>query len=781
MLNLTDGHYRYGSYTRGDFRNDILYGVISFAGMEALLAPQFAVVRDSWAERHRAFLAPSLMAAYENELTAAVRAAAKDEAFFEDIMGETLALRRRIFAADADGAFIRDAETPWEALKRADIDQTDRLEGLMAQGGSVLFLLQDGRYMNLMRSDIQRARERGLRLYAAVSGTERGPFPSQALLRRLLPDADVQPLSCEGPLCALNGDEPLARDAAGGRAFIVYYGERGLTDCRNLAVPAFIRCAPESLTGRAVAGQFMKTGRCDVFVPAHFDILPKVPLRKRTIASYRQYAWLSHKAGEKCYGMACDELYRRWPEAFFSVYDEENMDFPCGIAWPQTQERDGWYADFCARRDAALGNALENIPGVKRLSGWFALDTGEEKPVPWTAQGEAKGILVHGVLIEKAVEAQVVISENEAISPRRLAAEQRQEGWELILNYLFFLTPRLAALYNHLREGRPREQTALRGGHLDYMLTLQDGRREETFPLYRKACMAMLKDGSFRFFHFRLGGGACTVNGQPLRWEADCVDAQKPGKIAVYTPYASRGDEGASKFTYTKAVGEGRINLVILQDQIACVRDGDVLLPCMGAVLSLEKEWGARFLSACGLKPAGGGYYSWERAPKLTVTLDPPEGFSPEEWGSVQWAYGGGLTLIHNGENLFSDDASAAAHLDREGWASPLSSQTQESDVASMVRHPRTAIGLTWQGKLFALVFSGRSSVTAGADYREMCLLAQRLVPDVKEMMNVDGGGSSVLGMVTNGRLIEYSWPSTTPGTPAGMARPIHSLFKIQL
>ena len=147
----------------------------------------------------------------------------------------------------------------------------------------------------------------------------------------------------------------------------------------------------------------------------------------------------------------------------------------------------------------------------------------------------------------------------------------------------------------------------------------------------------------------------------------------------------------------------------------------------------------------------------------------------------MQWAYGGGLTLIHNGENLFSDDASAAAHLSREGWASPLSSQTQESDVASMVRHPRTAIGLTWQGKLFALVFSGRSSVTAGADYREMCLLAQRLVPDVKEMMNVDGGGSSVLGMVTNGRLIEYSWPSTTPGTPAGMARPIHSLFNIQL
>lgn len=781
MLNLANAHYRYGSYTRGDFLGNILYGVISFAGLEALVSPQFALVRDFWAERHRPYLAPDFIAAYENALTDTVKAAASDSAFFEDVAGDVLALRRKVFGADADAMFIRDAETPWELLNQTDIDQSDRLTGLMQQGGSALFFLQDGRYAGLMRADLQLARKRGLRLYAAHSCTEKGPFPSEALLRRLFPDPEPALLPCEGPLNTAEGDEALARDIKEGRAFILYYGERGLTDCRNLAVPALIRCVPESLTGKAIAGQFIKRGRCDLYVPKDFDILPLVPMRKRTLASFRQYAGLCEKYGDACYHMSCEELYRQWPQAFFSVYDEESLVLPDGVSWPPAIDGGGWYADFCARRDAALGNVLKGIPGVKPLGGWFSLDTHEEKPVPWAAQGEAQGILVHGALIEKSVDAQVIISADEALSPRRLAMEQGDSGTRLILNYLFFLTPRLAALYNRLRETRPQEQTALRGGHLDYLLSHQDGQRTETFPLYRKACMAMKEDGSFAFFHFRLGGGACTVNGQPLRWEADQVDPEKPGSIAVYTPYFSIADEGASKFIYTKAVGANRVNLVIIQDQIVCAREGDVLLPCMGVVLSIEKEAGDAFLRRCGFVPGPDRYYQWKAAPSLRVSLDPPEGMPRDEWRRVRWAYGGGLTLIHNGVNCFANPDAAAAHLSREGWASPLSCQTQESDIASMVRHPRTAIGLTRQGKLFALVYSGRSALSAGADYREMCALAQKLVPDVQELMNVDGGGSAVLGLAIGRRFIEYSWPSTTPGTVAGMVRPIHSLFQIRL
>ena len=63
----------------------------------------------------------------------------------------------------------------------------------------------------------------------------------------------------------------------------------------------------------------------------------------------------------------------------------------------------------------------------------------------------------------------------------------------------------------------------------------------------------------------------------------------------------------------------------------------------------------------------------------------------------------------------------------------------------------------------------------------EMCEITRKLVPDVSDLMNVDGGGSAVLGITAEGRFFEYSWPSSSPGTLAGMARPINSIFRIRL
>ena len=772
MKKLTDEHYRFGSYSRGNFQSDILYGVISYAGLDALTAHGFALVRDAWAERHRALLDPEKMNTYEKQLKeTVVAAAASDDAFFETIMGKVLGLRRRIFSAEVDAAFLSDASRPFDAAEKTDIDQSRRLDALFQRGKGVLFLLQDARFADRMRADMQTARDRGMRLAAAVSEGEEGIFPGRETLRKLFPDPDLHPVCCEGLLDTVDED-----------CFVIlYYGERGLTECRNLSVHAFVRCVPESLIGRAVSGQFLRSGRCDIYVPPHFDILPGVPLRSRTLASFRHYAFLSEKTGDACYGMNCEELYERWPEVFFSVYDEEHMDFPRGVCWPDAPGRGDWYSDFCAKRDEALGSVLDRIPGVRRLGGWFSLETGEKEPVPWTARGEAGGILVHGALIEKKVQARAIITDGQALSPRSLAAAEKAEGTGVILNFLFFLTPRLAELYNQLRAARPQEQTSLRGGHLDYLMRRENGVRTETFPLYRKACLALMRDGSFRFFHFRLGGGACTVNGRQVHWGAADVDAVEPGETAVFTPYLSCPDAGASKFEYVKPVGFGRVNLVLIGDRVICARDGDVLLPCMGVVLSLVRETGLQLLRDCGFIPERNGYYTWDTEPDLKVRLDPPEGFAEEDWEQAEWAYGGGLTLIHDGISCFSEEKPAETHLAREGWLSPLSCQTQESDIGSMVRHPRTAIGLTNQGRLFALVFSGRSSVTAGADYREMCRLARKLVPDVRELMNVDGGGSSVLGITLGDRFIEYSWPSTSPGTLAGMARPIHSMFEIRL
>ena len=78
-------------------------------------------------------------------------------------------------------------------------------------------------------------------------------------------------------------------------------------------------------------------------------------------------------------------------------------------------------------------------------------------------------------------------------------------------------------------------------------------------------------------------------------------------------------------------------------------------------------------------------------------------------------------------------------------------------------------------------MYSGRSSVSAGANYAEMCAIARRLVPDAWEMINVDGGGSAVLGFAVGRRFVEYSWPSTSFGSLAGMVRPVNSLFRVKL
>lgn len=781
-LRLTDSDYQYASYSRADFREDILYAVVSYAGLNLLMAPGFLLPQDGWEKRHRARLDARQREEYTLRLRQRFEAMADDHIPFEALYAAALSVRRQVFGSAVDDLFLRDAEEADPLLFAVDFSQSARLEQLFRQARSILFLLEDARFKNLLREDLREAQQLELRCFAAYSATEAGCFPSDDLFRRLFPCSELRLLACEGALDQLEPDPELAADLAGNRVLVLCYGEKGLTDCRHLSVPAFIRCLPESLIGRALAGQFSHAGRCDIYVPPHFDIRPFVPVRKRSLASYRLFAFLSGREGDACYGMPPEALYHRHPEAFFSVYEEREPGFPRGLVWPEGNSTGDWYADFCARRETALSSVLESVPGVRRLGGWFSLDTLEEGPIPWTASGEARGILVHGFRLEKKVQAEVFLSEGEPLSPRHLAEEAGRDRISLFLNYLFFLTPRLAGLYNQLRADRPREQMQLPCGHLDYLRRRENEQVVETFPLFRKACMALKADGTFAFFHFRLGGGCCTIEGRTLRWSAADVDPESPGEIAVFTPYASLPDAGAPRMTYTKAVGRGRINLVIVKDRLLALRDGDVLLPAIGVVLSLRRDTGLALLDACGFGSLDAqGYCPLFQPPRVTICLDPPPEFSRESWSAIQWAYGGGLTLIHEGTSCFSSPEASAEHLSREGWSAPLSEQTQESDIAALVRHPRTAIGLTRSGHLFALVFSGRSSVSAGATYPEMCALAQKLVPDVWELMNVDGGGSSVLGIALDGRFIEYSCPSSSPATPAGLVRPVHSLLRVHI
>ena len=134
------------------------------------------------------------------------------------------------------------------------------------------------------------------------------------------------------------------------------------------------------------------------------------------------------------------------------------------------------------------------------------------------------------------------------------------------------------------------------------------------------------------------------------------------------------------------------MNIVILKERITCIRKGDVILPSVGVVISLTEEKAQTILQ--GRKPLGNGYYAPDA--KLTVQLDGPEEIGPAVWTTVQWAYGGGMGLIRQGQGLCDGDMEN--WFIREGWMSPLSRQTQESSLHTLVKHPRTAIGTTQKG-----------------------------------------------------------------------------------
>ena len=130
------------------------------------------------------------------------------------------------------------------------------------------------------------------------------------------------------------------------------------------------------------------------------------------------------------------------------------------------------------------------------------------------------------------------------------------------------------------------------------------------------------------------------------------------------------------------------------------------------------------------------------------------------------------MSLIWDGVSIYEND-DAQTCLQEEGWLCPLSRQTQETAIHKLARHPRTAVGVTRNGDMFILVFSGRTVMSVGADYKEMCQIARKLFPDVWCMMNVDGGSSSVLGMAIEGNFMELSYPATSFHSCAGMVRRI--------
>ena len=772
-LHLFDTDRREGSYLRRDLKGDVLYSSYHHRDISlyfgALGSGVTRVEDQLTADMLRSgFISPAQKTVSDAHIQSAFATRdlieSFDDASVEEIYQHIHALRCEVLGGEVIARY-RQQLSP--AAEDYIIDQRALKDALLQRAACVVFALHDAAWLPQMRADIAHAQQLHKQIFIFCGQQEGEEFPTQAFFS----ETNAAFLTANAQEIAFHDD--LQRHIDRGEACLLTYGEEALLRCRKLKIDAFIHARPTGFYARALINTLENVRSCAVYVPAHWDITAYVPLRERARLTYWQLYQLQKDWGSDIYACTAEEMYRRWPQYFINMYQsgphcvEAAANHPLKIA---LSGEDDIFARHDFAREAAVAAHLNSFSNLTFSAHYFD-ENFAAAPLPYAKNDSSSGILVHALRVKSARSAGI-LSRAEAQSLRQMFAPG-QTG--VFSNFLFFMTPKLAALYNDLRHDRPQETADVTAGHLDYKLCYEDGRRVETFPLFGKMCMAMKEDGTFLFFNFSLGGGRIRAGSWEYAWQKEHVNTACDVPVRVYTPALSCEDADADRQTYRRAVGDGRVNLVILQDRIHCIRRGDVILPSVGVVVSLREDIAQPLLSS--LMALENGYYD-ASALDYTAELDAPAGIDPAVWRTVRWAYGGGLTLIRNGRAL-TDSEDMISWFEREGWMSPLSRQTQESALHTLSRHPRTAIGQAENGDMLLFVFSGRTRLSVGADYTEMCRIARLIHPDVTQLMNVDGGASAVLCMVNDGTMLELNCPSTSSLNCAGMARPIKTLLYI--
>jgi len=743
---------RSAGYTRGYIRNDVLYGYFKVCDIAVSVSRKDRTVTRIDDDTAKKMLSCGVISQIQYDLYLQTlmndiyRIDRFDDHSSEAFYAHIADVRRSVLGNAMDKYIISQAKSSYHFVADG-IDQSEKKRSLLKKSKAVIFAVTQAEMFDLMLNDIDLAGRKEIWVLCDSS------------LVFLLPEnVHVLTLDKYGILY----DAKLQEHIEKGEACLFVYGEEGLTSCRGLLVDSVVFAVPTGYLAQAVTGLWSGEG-CIVYVPKGSDMTEYVPLIRKTRLNYTVMYELWKDYGDKVYDLDADRLYSLYPKHFINVYSGKPSNLPLNI-------KTKGISDFDRQLDEQLTKYLSSFKNAEYRSSYFD-EMLEQKDICYDPNQKQNGILVQSVKIKRAEDAKVINCEK-GKTPRAAFQNLILPKTAIVSNFLFFMTPKLGVLYNDLRKDRPFEQADAASGHLDYMFS----EKGETFPLFSKSCIAMKGDGSFLFFNHRLGGGSMCISGIDYSWKKEDVNSDI-SSVRVYAPSYAAKDRDADRNTYKIAVGENRVNAVILRDKVTCIRKGDVLLPSVGVVLSLTEEDAMPLLEKC--LPLRDGYYD---ASGLTVKvkLDPPEEIEPEEWKKVVWSYGGGLTLIRKGIGLCDGD-NMEKWFDEEGWTNPLSRQTQESNLHSLVKHPRTSIGCTSDGSLVILVFSGRTWRSSGADYSEMITIARRLFPDIQYLMNCDGGGSAMLGMTDKNDFLELSFPSTSSGSCAGQVRPVNTVFYIPI
>lgn len=789
MVCLTDAEWKFGSYPRKDYKYQNLYTCYSYKDFMSfwnLNTGRFSVTdRRIFAMEQAGILERECRDAYEREILQFVKQmAVYDDGPMEEIYRAVQKIRLACAGADALEHFQMSLMEKTGAKDRfavdnLGIDQSQKRDELLEMCEAVIFAVTQPELTELMKQDLDQALRLGRQVYVVSGESVICDIPRKKLWEFCLAESIGQVsflhLNLEAGIYAetQRTAERLQAQIDAGTVCLMVYGEDGFLNCRNLKIEAVVYGDPGGFYTRAVTNQLAEPRPCIVYVPPHFDIVKQVPLLERTVVSYWQLAQLQRTFGDEIYACSTWELYQRYPQYFLNIY-EYGQDCPeASVSYPIQIKQTG-QESFYQARDRAIQMYLDSLDGMEYRSAWFSENL-QACEIPWECDTQQTGILVQAVRVKQVTHAQVLSCEGMGMRQlvHQMKDHEKESNVQIFSNFLFFMTPRLEQMYNELRKDRPFEQHHFHREHLDFQWIRKEGRQIQTFPLFNKACIAMKRDGTFLLFSFRLGGGWICAADQKILWRRQDVDPHDSNRsVCVYTPYSSVPDEAEDPAAYKKLVGAGRLNLVIVQQKIVCIRMGDVLLPSAGVVVSLERSVGELFLKNTGLRCLEHEYYDAEGL-ELEICLERPETVGQTDWEQIVWAYGGGLSLITDGKEQMD--------FREEGWLSPLSRQTQEAEIHCLVKHPRTAIGLTRDGSLVILVYSGRTRLSCGADYREMSQIARIMFPDIQSLMNVDGGGSAMLGMSIKNSFMELSYPAMSLDSCAGMVRPIQTALCLKL
>ncbi len=761
-----------GSYYRKDCIGDVLYYCFIYRDIHITFAKKGrknTLINDDTAEllHQRGFISSEDLVAYKEKVSSLFSLETLkdfDEYSLEELYAFIASIRKSVLGAEGLNRLWHELACESEPLVFENcLDQSEQISNICKEKEKIFVALTEPQLFATMNQVLGKIQAK--KIVYILSEYNEFSLPAKNDLTKLFKNNEFDTLHLK------NGNFFGETDFDTDTSALLVFGESGLLDARKLKIPCGVFCKPKGYHASAVAGQLGLSRPCAVLVPQNFSIVEYVPVIKKSRLTFLILAKLAAAYGEKIYSLSIGELYAKYPKDFFNVYEtsvcSDAETVPALNISKDAQTID--FTEFDRLRANAIKDHLESFPNCQYYSKVFTE----------TTKGIKGKILVHGVRIKKS-DGAAVIPCGKSMPLRAKMRELNQKGTGIVSNFLFFLTPKLATLYNNLRYDRPEEKAEVDAGHLDYLLEYRNGKRLETFPLFQKTCIALKENGEFIFFNFRLGGGSISINSHSFAWgENDVNPAETPSDVCIYTPYCSLPDSDADRETYRKAVGHDRLNFVIIQDRVTAIREGDVLIPGMGVVVSLKKNIGENLCESLGLLKNENGYFPSQDV-RFDVCLNAPAEIDPEEWSKVKWAFGGGLSLILNGVGL-CDGNHMEKWFEKDGWTSPLSRQTQESALHTLVKHPRTAIGTTKDGELVILVFSGRTEFSDGADYSEMCIIARELIPNIQYLMNVDGGGSAMLGMVIDGTFTELSLPSTSTGSTVGMVRPINTVLHIPL